>query len=246
MRILLGILTILLILTSCRKAEDRRCLKTIGDESERIIETESFDKLYLKEKLRYVLVQDTVEKVVLKGGENLLNFIDVKVVDGRLELYNENKCNFLRNLKKKVVAEIHFKTLINIHFEGTEELRSEGGLNFSWLTLLIRDGAGPVKLDLQGEAIFATVSHGWGDFTFTGNVKHANLNVKSNGWCDTYGLNVEDSITVVSNTPATLKVNADGAALKAELDGSGDIWYIGSPIGTPVVYQYGTGELIQQ
>jgi hypothetical protein len=235
-----------ILMVSCKKPEDRRCLKSVGEETERVIELPTFDKLFLKEKLKYVLVQDTVEKVVLKGGKNLLNFIDAKVVDGRLELYNENTCNFLRSLTKKVVVEIHFKSLINIHFEGTEELTNKGKLNFGWLTFLIRDGAGPVRLNFDADAIFATISHGWGDFTFTGNVNHANLNVRSNGWCDTYGLNVADSLTVISNTPAILKVNAEGAALKAEISGAGDIWYTGNTIGEPVLYRYGTGELIQK
>jgi hypothetical protein len=176
----------------------------------------------------------------------LLNFIDVRVVDGRLEIKNENKCSFLRRYDREVEVEIHFKELINIHYEGTETLTNKGTLELGWLVVLIRDGAGPVNLNFNADAVFTTISHGWGDFTYSGSVGYANLNVKSNGYCDTYGLAVQDSITVISNTPGTLKVNADHAIFKAEIGGAGDIWYKGVSTGDPILYRYGTGELVNK
>jgi hypothetical protein len=199
--------------------------------------------MVLKEHLKYVLVQDTVEKVVLTGGENLLNFIEVDVVDGVLTMSNSNRCNFLRSYKKKVTAEIHFKSLINMEFIGTEELTNKGTLELGWFTLLIRDGAGPLKLNMNAEAVFATISHGWGDFTFNGVVNHANLNVRSNGFCDTYGLKVIDSLTVISNTQGSVKVNADNTIFRAETDADGNIYFKGNPLSTSF-NQYGNGELI--
>lgn len=237
---------ILIASFACKKAEDRRCIKSIGEDAVKELIVDQFDRIYLKEHIHYTLVQDTIEKVVIKGGKNLLNFIDVQVIDGRLEIQNENKCSFLRSYDREVEVEIHFKELINIHYEGTETLTNKGTLELGWLVVLIRDGAGPVNLRFNAEAVFTTISHGWGDFTYSGNVGYANLNVKSNGYCDTYGLQVSDSITVVSNTPGTVKVNANNALFKAEIGGSGDIWFKGSPQGEPVLYRYGSGELINK
>lgn len=234
---------LLIVVFSCKKAENRECWKSAGSEKTIEIAAPSFDKMILKEHLKYVLVQDTVEKVVLTGGENLLNFIEVNVVDGVLTMSNSNRCNFLRSYKKKVTAEIHFKSLINLEFIGTEELTNKGTLDLGWFTVLIRDGAGPVKLDMNAEAIFATISHGWGDFTFTGVANHANLNVRSNGFCDTYGLKVIDSLTVISNTQGSIKVNADNTIFRAETDADGNIYFKGNPLSTSF-NQYGNGELI--
>jgi hypothetical protein len=172
-----------------------------------------------------------------------LNFIEIDVVDGVLTMSNSNRCNFLRSYKKKVTAEIHFKSLINMEFIGTEELTNKGTLELGWFTLLIRDGAGPLKLNMNAEAVFATISHGWGDFTFNGVVNHANLNVRSNGFCDTYGLKVIDSLTVISNTQGAVKVNADNTVFRAETDADGNIYFKGNPLSTSF-NQYGNGELI--
>jgi len=240
------LISFLILFVACEKQENRACLKTAGDETTIEIAVESFDKLYLKEHMEFVLVQDTVEKIVISGGKNLVNFIDAKVIDGRLEIYNTNRCSFLRSYKKKVKVEIHFIEIINMHYEGTETLINKGMLQLNWFTVLIRDGAGPVKLNFNANTIYTTIAHGWGDFTYTGNVKYANFNVRSNGYCDTYGLKVSDSITVISNTPGISKVNANGAQLRAEIGGSGDIWYKGIPNGTPIIYQYGTGEVISK
>lgn len=238
---LFGIIALLVI--GCRKPEDRDCFKTVGDDTTLEIVPPSFNKILLREHLEYVLVQDSVEKIVLHGGKNLLNFVNVEMVDDVLEISNENKCNFLRTYKRKIKVEIHFIDLLNIHFEGTEALTNKGVLEFNWLTFLIRDGAGPVKLNFNAQSVNATISHGWGDFTFTGNVGYANLNVRSNGYCDTYGMQVQDSLTVISNTQGSVKVNANNVKLKAQIDADGDIYYRGIPTSIKL-NQYGNGELI--
>lgn len=232
-----------ILLFSCQKPEDRSCWKSVGEETTLEIVLPFFNKIELYEHLEYVLVQDSVEKIVIKGGKNLVNFVKSEVKDDLLILTNENKCNFLRSYKKKLKVEIHFTELINIHFEGTDSLTNLGTLEFNWMTFLIRDGAGPVRLNFNAHSIFASISHGWGDFVFTGTVTRANLNIRSNGYCDTYGMVVTDSLTVISNTQGTTKVNANGTKFKAQIDADGDILYKGTPISVKL-NQYGAGELI--
>lgn len=231
------------LLFSCAKPEERACLKSAGDELTIEILTPEINRLFLHEHIEYVLVQDTIEKVVLSGGKNLLNFINIDVSDGLLDLSNTNKCHFLRSYKKKVKAEIHFIELINIHYEGTESLTNKDTLQFNWMTFLIRDGACPVTLNFNADVVYATVSHGWGDFTFNGTVNYANLLVKSNGFCDTYGMKAKDSLTVVSKTQGYIKVNVNNTKFKCETDLDGDIYYKGIPSFIKF-NQYGTGELI--
>ena len=233
----------ILLLFSCAKPEDRACVKSAGQDAVLEVLTPQIDQLFLHEHLEYVLVQDTIEKVVLTGGKNLLNFVLIDVSEGLLDISNTNKCNFLRSYKKKVKVEIHFIELINIHFEGTESLTNKDTLQFNWMTFLIRDGAGPVTLNFNANAIYATVSHGWGDFTFNGTVNYANLNVRSNGFCNTYGLKIIDSLTVISNTQGYVKVNANNVKFKSETDLDGDIYYKGIP-SLITINRYGKGDLI--
>jgi hypothetical protein len=149
----------------------------------------------------------------------------------------------LRNYKKKVKVEIHFTRIGNIHFEGSEKITCRDTLKFDWLTLLIRDGAGPVELNFNAQYIYAVISHGWGDFTLNGTTNSANLNVRSNGFCDTYGLKIKDSLTVISRTEGYVKINAHGVPLKAQIEQGGDIYYKGTP-SSIMLNRYGKGDLI--
>ncbi len=243
MKKIIYIFSLVSLLISCGKAEDRPCWKSVGEESTKEIELGEFDRLTLYEHLNYVLVQDSAMKIVLKGGKNLLNFVETKIEDGLLEVRNENRCGFLRDYSKKITVEIHFKDLINIRYQGSGTMTNQGKLKFGWLTFLIIDGAGPVNLDFDAQFIHATISHGWGDFTFSGKVNAANLNIRSNGYCDTYGMQVVDSLTVISRTQGHVRVNADGVKLKTQTEADGNIYYKGVP--TSILFnQYGTGELI--
>lgn len=222
------------ILVSCKKPEDRKCAKSTGETDTLEMALDIFDRLHLHEHLVYELIQDSTNRVVLQGGKNLLNLVNVTVSDGLLDIRNENRCNFLRSYKNKIKVEIHFTNISDIQFEGSEPMFSRGKLKFDWLTFLIRDGAGSVDLNFDAQRVYATISHGWGDFTFRGNVQHANLIIRSNGYCDLLGMNISDSVTVVSNTQGAVKVFADGIKIKAQTLADGNIYYK----GTPAVIQF--------
>jgi hypothetical protein len=234
-----------LVLFSCKKAEDRKCWKGVGEEITQERMVDSYDHLFLGPHIEYVLVQDTVEKVILTGGENLLNFISTDVAEGELRITNDNKCNFLRTYKKSVKAEIHLKDLQKIHFEGTKTLTCKNQLNIPYLTVFVRDGAGELNLNVNSISLYTVITHGWGNIKLSGQTSFARMEIKSNGSSDAYSLNVLDSMYVISNTVETVKVNANNILLRSETASAGDIWYIGSPSETEH-NQYGTGELIDK
>jgi hypothetical protein len=244
MRLLILFLSILLLaLPSCKKPEDRACWKSAGDEDSAVVVLPNFSKLRITEHLICILVPDTVNKMVVRGGKNLLSFISAEVVDGFLEIKNENKCSFLRSYDKKVTVEIHLNQLEALEFEGTEPLTCSDTLHVDWFTLLIRDGAGPVTLWLNAQQISATLTHGYGDFTLCGVTNTANFNVRSNGYCNTYGLSVLQSIVAISRTQGDLRIRANGCSLSAQTENDGNIYYKGLPSSISF-NKYGGGELI--
>lgn len=229
-----------LVVFSCKKPENRTCFKLLGSETTREIPLASFDQLDLREHVEYVLIQDSLDKVVLKGGKNLLNLIEVTVENSLLKIENKNRCGFLRNAKKVVVAEIHFTSLINIRFVGTEPLRSQGTIHTDYFTFYSRDGAGDVILDLNALEVNAEANHGWCNFTLTGVAQKARICAKSNSYCDVSGLTVTDSLYVASETVGDIIVNANNLVLYGYITESGNILYRGNPLGIAVLLN-GTG-----
>ena len=245
MRVTVTFIAFIFILASCKKAEDRRCFKSVGDETTVEIELDSFNELFLGPHLNFVLVQDTVEKIILTGGENLVNFIGANITDGVLRITNDNKCNFLRTYKKSVTVEIHLVNVNRIEFQGTKPLVCENTLPSPALNIVIIQGAGEFNLKVNNSSLKTNTSNGWGNMVVSGSTNYANFKITSNGFINSYGLSVQDSLHVISKTPGTLKVNANGTDFKAETSSSGDIWYIGTPTGIQHI-QNGTGELIDK
>lgn len=239
------ILILITILFSCKKPENRRCLKTVGNITEKEIFLESFDKLKLFEHIKYVLIQDSTNKIILKGGKNLLNEISISNKDATVEMRNNNRCNFLRNYKKVIEAEIHFTELMNIEIIGSETLTNKGTIQLNFFTLTISDGAGSVELNINANVFASRITGGNGDFTIKGNTNFAHFIVNGSGYCNTYDLNIKDSIAVITNSNATVKINADNTKFRAEIKRNGDLFYKGSP--SILIYQsYGTGQLINE
>ena len=94
---------VLLGIHSCKPANERSCFKGAGNKDSLIIELPHFEKLILGEHMKFVLIQDTIEKVRIYGGENLLDHITIDT-DGLLELSisNDNRCRFLRYRKNEI------------------------------------------------------------------------------------------------------------------------------------------------
>lgn len=248
-RILLFLLPGIFFATfSCKKAEDRRCFKTVGEEIVKTVKLPSFDKLILREHIEYVLIQDSTDKLVIKGGKNLVNFVEWQVHEDKfLELKNRNKCGFLRNLKHKVLVEIHCTDVSNIHFEGTEPFTNVGTLKTPFFVLLVRDGAGSVKLNLDTYAAQADISHGWGDYTLTGTTFIARIAARSNGYCDATGLNILDSVYMSNESSGIVKLRVNGIPFLGEIKGNGDTWYYGTPSLIDVkLPEFGKGKLVKK
>lgn len=243
MKQLMYFVLVMLLFFSCKKPNQRKCFKKEGDLIVTEINLSSFDHLLLKENIEFVLIQDTVEKIIIEGGENLVGFISATVDNNVLKIENLNKCNFLRYKSSKVKVYIHFKTLIELQFEGTETLVCQDTLNLSWFSLFVRDGGGSVNLSINASHLYSTISNGYGDFNISGNVNNADLYFQTTGYGDTYGLNVQDTLSIISYTPSVCKVNSEGSILKADIRGIGDIWYKGMPDSVNLI-RSGTGNLI--
>ena len=235
---------LLLVLISCRKASERPCWKKSGSLAVKEIQLGDFNRLFLKEHISYKLIQDSTNKIVIKGGVNLIGFINIQAEDGLVSISNNNKCNFFRKYEV-VEVEIHFTSLINILFEGTEKLSCADTLNVNYLTVTLRDGGGSMDLLVNALDIRTDLSNGWGDLVLRGNTNTASYQVLGNGFVEARELHVSDSINFISSSSTIQKINASNCKLKVEINGIGDIWYFGLPTAISK-NEYGKGKLIDK
>ncbi len=245
MKAVLSFCLLILVFTSCRKPENRTCFKGWGDETTIEVQPGSFDKLFLKAHLEYVMIQDSTDKLVIKGGENVVNHVKYEIGDdGTLTISNGNRCNFIRNGHKVIVVEIHYTNVFNIRFEGTEPLTNVGVHKTDYFTLFIRDGAGPVTMNIDCINVSSDISHGWGNYTLTGHAKYGMIGVRSNGYCDTRGLVLDDSVYVANESSGKIQINAEGIPLRGYLRSNGNVEYEGNPTLVDIV-NTGNGQVVK-
>jgi hypothetical protein len=244
MRIILFFIGIVMLF-GCEKSADRNCFKSTGEVSVKEIELGEFSQLYMGPHLKYVLVQSTENKLKIVGGKNVINFVEPIIEGEVLKINNLNKCNFLRSYGKSITVYIYFKDVYNITFEGTEEVTCLDRLNFQNLFIAIRDGAGEFNLSVNANSLQMLVTHGWGNFNLDGEVNYLKLEVRSNGFCNTNALTVNDSISVISKSSELVKLNADNCFLRAETASIGDVWYIGTPTSI-IHHNTGVGSLLDK
>jgi hypothetical protein len=224
------LLFILLLVFSCKKPDERACLKKSGENTKKIVNPGAFTQVYLKEHLNYVMVQDTTNYVVIDGGENLVGFVDCSIVYGQLVISNNNKCKFLRYKTGKITVEIHFINLTSLVYQGTELLTNRNNWNFDQMSIVLKDAAGSMNLtNFSGNKLNLVNSHGWGDITLDGSVNYFRAEMEGNGYFDSRNFSVLDSISVISNSSTISKLNSANCLLKAQLKAMGDVWYVGFP-----------------
>ena len=110
---------------SCKPANERSCFKRSGESDSLLIELPSFDKLILGEHMRFVLVQDTIEK---SSSVWWIEFIEsnyrlIPMNSNEISISNENRCRFFRYRNNDIIVYIHFIGLNEIVFNGSEELK---------------------------------------------------------------------------------------------------------------------------
>ncbi len=234
-----------LFLFACKKAEDRECMKAAGKQTSLEVALPAFDKLHIGAKIEVVLVQSSEHKLVIHGRDNLIRHISFDLnEDGFLSLKNNNRCDFLRSYEKnKIKVEVHFTDLRELLFEGTFDLATSGTIHTSVFKLDIRDAGSTAYLNLNCDFAEINQGHGYGDFVLNGTADNATLRITSNGFGDASGFTVANELIVISNTPVSSKINADGAKTTVEIGGSGNVVYVGTPQSMNFI-RYGTGQLV--
>lgn len=238
----LGIL-IFFQLASCKKAENRSCWKKAGKQITKIIPLSEFHEMELHQRLKIELIQDTSYYLEIVAGENLMNFIDWSITDSKLEIWNRNKCPYLRYKNGDVTLKIHFIDLSKLIYWGSELLINVDTIQTNHLDVLMNDGAGDLSLNVLANSINVQNPHGFANLFLKGYCNYLRLDIDGNGCFDAREMQVQDSISVMYASNGRSFLSTDQLKIKAELSNSGDIWAYGVPSIIQKV-RYSTGDLI--
>jgi hypothetical protein len=186
-----------------------------------------FDSIAVYNYVNIYLNQDSVNKVVVEAGENIISGITTDVADHQLTIDNTLKCNWLRNYSKPINVYISVKNLQKIYYLGSGNITSTNTLKSHMLKLDVWGGCGSFNLDLDiYQGIFA-LQLGTVDITLHGNCNNSYIYQADYGTFQCKDLNT--SFTQIRNIGSNdCYINVTNY-LDATVDAIGNIYYTGEP-----------------
>lgn len=235
-----------LVLFSCKKEEDRNCFKSIGEEGTLEVSMLDFKKVNLNSAIKYVLIQDSLNKAVVIGGKNLIKHIDFSYdSDSVLHIKDKNKCNFLRKLNRKITVELHLTRLDLIEIKSADSVVSRGLIKSDFTHLIVEDGAASIRLGWDVQHLETFVKYGYSDITFYGKALVFNSNITLGTQLNALDLDVSQSVYISTKSSQPAYVNVGTAALTGDIWSNGNVYYKGTPNYLSVEEKFGKGRLIK-
>jgi len=173
-----------------------------------------------------ILVSGKEGRIALKGEENLLEYIETEVKNGKLTIKKEKGVNLRSsNWKGGIVVTIPIEEISAVSLAGSGDVISRTTIKTERFKASLA-GSGDVTLSVEASDFEASLS-GSGDMEFEGFATNFKVSVAGSGDIDAFGLNAEFVEANVAGS-ADLNVTAN-QAIKARVSGSGDITYKGNP-----------------
>lgn len=232
------------LVSACKKPEERTCFKFSGKIDSLDIQVESFNELNLGKRLNYNLVPDTINFIRIKGGSNLLRLVSHEVNQGILYIENQNRCDFLRDFSEILEVEIHFVHLNRVEGRISHNLNSLDTIRGTYFNLSLTGASGYANLLVNTEFINGFANDGNADYTFSGVTKYAHIQAHSNGFADARPLKVTEVLEVTSRSNRSIFCHAEGISLIVNIERTGSVYYTGNP-SSIVLNKTGTGNLVK-
>ena len=161
-----------------------------------------------------------------------------KVTDKKLYISNINKCNWVRNYKKKIKVFVTTNDLTTITHDGEGIITSNDTLKRDILFLHIT-GAGDIKFNINANQI-------WLDMYVLGNVELSGVTDRLNASVNSFGhLLTKDLICdecdILSTGEGDAYIHCE-KSLKATIKHIGNIYYYGNPVVESIIT--GDGKIV--
>lgn len=235
----------LILFFSCKKENACDCFKGRGAPiSETRIITSAFNTLQTFDKVDVYYIQDTTANnciVKVVTGKNLASNVTTEVVNGVLQIKDNNKCNFVRsdNSVTVYVTAPHITHLIQ---DGVGNMYSGNTIIEDTISYNVNN-SGDIHLNLNVKWVYGRL-YGVGDVYLNGNAKYHLTNGVGECFVNAQNLLVSNYCFIDYKSTGEARLNITGE-LDAVVRYTGNIYYYGNPT---VVKKSGdgSGQLIKK
>lgn len=245
MKKILSISLIVLLFTGCKKEQWDDCISSTGNDISIERPLKTFDKISISDKFNLIISQDTSqsERVILTGGENILEGISAEVDGNALTISNRNTCNFVRSYDREITVEVFVHDLIEIEIFGATSIVSKDTLRLNDLSIYhsaLEDI--DLTIDVSGEVFVESINSG--ATILHGKAQKIKGSIEEITNLDARDLVCEEAIIDI-HTPLDCYINAT-KLIYAGIYNKGNLFYVSEPSDLKEVHdQKGTGQLIK-
>jgi len=236
------LLLLLIVLISCKK-ENNRCFKSYGDITKEVRVTNAFSFIELDDRINLFLTQDSVHKIEVEAGENLLPLIKTEIENGKLRIYDRNMCYWFRGYDKEINVYVSYVELDSMRFSGAGTISTTNTMKGDYFMLNLWGAGGSVNMNVDLQESHFNIHTGTGDITLKGKSTTNYAYSASNGFLFLSELETSNTF-LSSNGTGDFYVYAT-SAIGVQIYGPGSVFYSGNP---DVLWEIdeGEGNLVKQ
>ena len=236
------VISFLFALTGCKKAEDRRCFKNLGDITFESRSLPPYSFVVLEDHIDLILTDTIDNSMVVESGANLIGFIVTEVSNDTLFIRDDNKCSFLRDFRFKTKIHLNTMHLNKVLLNGSGNLSNAMPTNRN-ITVDANRANGNIDLTLGCDSCSFIVNVGVTKIVLSGTCENSYFYYFGHGNVDASQL-LSANALIHWNSTGWLKVNAT-SSIRGIIESSGNVYYSGNPTIVDVGMT-GSGELIPQ
>ncbi len=245
MRILTAISVVMLLFTGCKKEQWDDCISSTGKDVTIERPLKSFDKISIGDKFKLIISQDTSqgERMLLTGGENILEGVQAEVDGTLLTIENCNKCNFVRSYDRIITIEIFIHDLTELSLFGATNVTSGDTLSLNNLNIY-HSALEDIELTLKATGEVYVESINSGATILHGSAKKIKGSIEEITNFDGRDLVAEEALIDI-HTPLDCYINAT-KLIYAGIYNKGNLYYVVEPTDHKEVHtQKSTGRLLK-
>ncbi|MCK5823057.1 MAG: DUF2807 domain-containing protein [Bacteroidales bacterium] len=170
MQKLLSLIVLIFFITinSCKKDD---FIINSGEVIKKEFLLDDFSQLEIDKYFNVYITDDTINKIVFEGGENLLENIETKIQDSRLIINNNNKSYWLKKYDK-INIYLSTNSLKKILIKEPSNVYSTNCIKRNSFDIEVRADISTVNLEVDCDKFFLKIYDSTGDFILNGNSKY--------------------------------------------------------------------------
>lgn len=223
--LLLGTFPGIFMVVSCNKGG--KCFSNSGSIIMQARPVSPFDSIDLADNVNLILTQDSVDKITVEAGSNVVSGITTEILNRQLLIRNLNSCNWLRSYDKPLNVHVSVRNLWKIYYNASGNVTSTNTLAGDSIKVEVWGGCGTIELALNHHQGWFGLFMGTANYELHGKCDITSFYISDMGFCQTKDLATRYcSVTNKGTNDCYVNVSV---SLWAVIENIGSVYYTGDP-----------------